>query len=226
MYGQDPSIVVRSKTKFNDPLKWKDPRKIFTCSWSDFFIKEADNWRDDAIEVIRKTPWHTYQILTKRPERMLNYMIRKLIQFGSADFEQIFKRVWLGISCENQKTADERIPLLTKTPAVVRFISAEPLLGPINLSKWQNLLDWVICGGESGPGARPFDIGWSRDLLAQCKNSGITFFMKQMGSFPVWTNPNARSEFDEGGGRIELKDRKGGDWNEWPEDIRMREFPK
>jgi protein gp37 len=122
-YGQDPTLVVRSHpATFNNPRRVKEPTLIFTCSWSDFFIEEADQWRPEAWEIIRATPQHTYQILTKRPERMdVN------LPPGWP-----FPNVWLGVSVENQKMADRRIPILLQTPAVVRFISAEPLLGPID----------------------------------------------------------------------------------------------
>ncbi len=141
-YGQDPNTVVRSKTKFYDPLKWKEPRKIFTCSWSDFFIEEADEWRDEAFAIMALTPQHTYQVLTKRPERMLEYLAPgrqnkvvnaacKLLRktdgeagymkwLSEYDGEWPPKNVWLGVSVEDQKTAAERIPLLLQTPAAPR----------------------------------------------------------------------------------------------------------
>lgn len=124
-YGNDPNLVRRSKTKFNEPLKWKDPRKIFTCSWSDFFIEEADAWRDEAWEIIRKTPQHIYQILTKRPERITKCLPEY--------WNEIKRWVWLGVSVENQKTANERIPIMLDTPAYIRFLSCEPLLERVNL---------------------------------------------------------------------------------------------
>ena len=166
--------------------------------------------------------------------------------------------VWLGTSCEDQATADERIPLLLDTLAAVRFISAEPLLGPIDLAAMpfndgdprhrfdaltgqallygtgvdgnpdmtvrmekpiRQHLDWVIVGGESGRGARDFNIEWARSILNQCKAAGVACFVKQLGSNPTL-------------GGVELgilgaglRDKKGGDWLEWPEDIRVREFP-
>jgi protein gp37 len=107
-YGQNPMLVQRSKTKFNEPLKWNSGR-VFTCSWSDFFIEEADAWRPEAWEIIRKTPQLTYQILTKRPERIAAHL--------PADWGDGYSNVWLGVSVESQKYANERIPLLLKTPA-------------------------------------------------------------------------------------------------------------
>lgn len=249
-YGQDPTKVTRSKTTFNDPLKWREPRLIFTCSWSDFLIAEADGWRADAWGIIRRTPWHTYQILTKRPERFPLCL--------PADWGAGYPNVWLGVSVENQALADERIPLLLQMPAAVRFVSAEPLLGPVNLRshfmscerpadcecghghgftrcpnyggvaqachrsdcrcerfRRVNGIHWAIVGGESGPGARPFNWMWADDLIKQCRGAGVSCFIKQLGSNPVGGM----------GDRIPLKDRKGGDWNEWMPGLRVREFP-
>jgi protein gp37 len=144
------------------------------------------------------------------------------------------KNVWLGVSCEDQTRADERIPDLLATPAAVRFISAEPLLAPIELFNWSHRkemskwlgkslpIDWIIVGGESGPGARPMDIGWARSIVKQCKAAGIACFVKQLGAAPKkrWSEDPR-----EGLAAIKLKDSKGGDWNEWPEDLRIREMP-
>lgn len=120
-YGQDPNKVVRSKTTFQEPLKWKEGRRIFTCSWSDWFIEEADEWRDEAYDVIRATPWHTYQVLTKRIERATGRMP-----------DPPLPNLWLGTSVEDQATANVRIPLLLRTSAAIRFVSYEPALGPVS----------------------------------------------------------------------------------------------
>lgn len=161
--------------------------------------------------------------------------------------------VWLGVSVEDQRAADERIPHLLATPAAVRFISAEPLLGPVDLmpglyrqragDPW---LDWVIAGGESGPGARPCDLDWVRSILRRCRTAGVPAFCKQLGAHVVDRNdagfdgegkPGAwptgpEPEFAEGEPRyqgepvrVRLRDRKGGDPQEWPEDLRIRQFP-
>jgi len=126
-YGQNPEVVRRSKTKFADPLKWKEPRTIFTCSWSDWFHPDADQWRAEAWDVIRQTPQHTYQILTKRPERMATHLPP---DWGLAGYPN----VWLGVSIEAQRY-DFRAAMLCQFPAHVRFISAEPLLGPLHLTR-------------------------------------------------------------------------------------------
>jgi len=116
-YGQDPTLVVRSKTAFDSPRRWKDAKMIFTCSWSDFFVEHADQWRAAAWDVIRQTPQHTYQILTKRPER-----IRDHLPEGWP-----FRNVWLGVSVENPRFY-HRIESLKVIPASIRFLSLEPLL--------------------------------------------------------------------------------------------------
>jgi protein gp37 len=169
-YGQDPTVVVRSKTTFNDPLKWMEHRTIFTCSWSDFFHDVADAWRPEAWDIIRRTPQHTYLILTKRPERM-----RGRLPWT----DHPWPHVWLGVSPENQKYADERIPILLGTPAAHRFLSVEPLLGPIDLQPWLDQLDWVILGGESGPDFRPMEIKWATVIVEACAARGVPVFMKQ-----------------------------------------------
>lgn len=203
-YGQDPNVVTRSKTLFNAPLKWpKEPKLCFTCSWSDWFIEEADAWRNEAYGVILATPHITYQILTKRIERARVW------------FPNPFPaNIWLGVSVENRE-ALERIDTLRETPAAVRFLSLEPLiedLGVLNLES----IDWVIVGGESGPAARPFSIDWARDIIAQCKAAGVPCFVKQMGS-------NAVDFLGKMNGA--MFDRKGGTPSQWPIDVQVRQFP-
>jgi len=166
----------------------------------------------------------------------------------------VLPNVWAGTSIENQHFADERIPLLLQTPAAVRFISAEPLLGPVDLTgdpdpcrtwlrsglsavrgvvtdKWLPPLDQVIVGGESGPGARPCDLAWTRSIVAQCKAAGVACFVKQLGTRPVMQPAEVR-RLGFGGlriddeGQVHLRDRKGCDMAEWSEDLRVREFPE
>ena len=199
-WGQDPSTVVRSsKRTFNMPLRLpKEPAKVFTCSWSDFFIEEADKWRRDAWKIIANTPYLTYLILTKRAERM-NWIIRELEDEQCSNFDSLFSNVALGITAENQDTFDKRIEWLIRTKSAMKFVSAEPMLGQIDMEltdgvfydagipvPWQRLgkgrgINWVICGGETGPRAREMKTEWARDLYRQCKAAGVPFFFKKPG---------------------------------------------
>lgn len=194
-FGQVPSSVIRSSSKtFKSPLKWKEQAKVFVCSWSDFFIEEADHWRDEAWEIMERTPHLTYQILTKRPENML----------GRFPIGGIPENVWLGVTAENQEMAEKRIPILLNMPGRVKFVSVEPMVGPVDLMKircsydvflnsltgeysfpnWifeiDKKIDWVICGGETGPGARHIEENWAFDIMKACELASVPFFMKQM----------------------------------------------
>lgn len=193
------------------PLRWRKPARIFVNSTYDLFHPAApDEWIDQVFAVMALAPQHTFQILTKRPARMLDWFQSNPYEriLGLADIIRASRphlcsvgisdpnitpwpNVWLGVSVEDQATTDERIPLLLQTPAAVRFISAEPLLGPIGLARhfphvhgMRNDRFWVIAGGESGPGARPSHIDWFRSLRDQCQAAGVAFFFKQWGS---WT---------------------------------------
>lgn len=171
-YGQEPSVVVRSaRPTFRNPMRWRDPRKVFTCSWSDFFHQGADGWRSEAWDIIRATSRHTYQVLSKRPERIARCL--------PPDWYAGWPHVWLGVTVENADYVG-RIDILRQLPAKVRFLSIEPMLGPIpNLDLTG--IHWVIVGGESGPHFRPCDPAWVRDICDQCVASGVPFFFKQLG---------------------------------------------
>jgi len=130
-YGQKGSDIHKSaKATFNKPLKIEAGSKVFTCSWSDFFLVEADEWRDEAWDIIRATPHLTYQILTKRPENIKDRLPK--------DWEESFSHVWLGVTAENQEQADVRIPILLDIPGSKRFISIEPMLELVDLSRFMN----------------------------------------------------------------------------------------
>ena len=263
-----------------DPMKWKPAkqtkyefvdghprmthtrsRRIFVNSMSDLFHENVtDEMRDKIFAVMALCPQHTFQVLTKRPERMLDYltgvdMMRRnemwrwqvaadeIIDNCAAveDHPWPLPNVWLGVSVENQDAADERIPLLLQTPAAVRFISAEPLLGEICIERiprrngyytndgtplfWHPLaqgLDWVIVGGESGPGSRYCHIRWIRNIVEQCVSANVPVFVKQLGSNPVVnTEPDTPLL-----GSLDLLDKKGGDISEFPRDLQIREFPE
>jgi protein gp37 len=171
-FGFDLRLVPE---KLGDPLRWATPRMIFVNSMSDLFHADVpDDYIVSVARVMTAANWHTYQVLTKRAERLQNLLKGKL-RFAA---EQ--NHVWWGISVENRKHGLPRIDLLREVPAQVRFLSLEPLLenlGPINLKG----INWVIVGGESGPGARPMDAGWVRSIREQCRQAGVAFFFKQWG---------------------------------------------
>lgn len=274
--------VWTGEVRFNEqwltqPIEWKAPRRIFVCAHGDLFHEAVpDDWIDQVFAIMALSPRHTFQVLTKRPDRIRAYMNEKwqgtpaqviaglsipaggptgrmvrvkeaceplLDRFKLADPDRNelwteagkckamqwgwpLPNVWLGVSVEDQTRADERIPDLLRTPAAKRFLSCEPLLGPINLERIQcpvetpaddvsqgwkfdalqtgdycefqdslgvwaggdgpnrsTRIDWVICGGESGPGARPMHPDWARQLRDQCQDAGVPFFFKQWGEF-------------------------------------------
>ena len=182
-FRNDPTIIHKTAPKtFNAPLQWagRDGNKVFVCSWSDFFINAADDWRDDAWDIIRRTPHLLYLILTKRPGNILDRL--------PPDWGEGWPNVWLGVSAENQETADERIPLLLKVPAALHFVSCEPLLGPIifpQISQRGSLagISWCIVGGESGPDARPMRAEYVYSIKRQCQAAKVPFFFKQWGEY-------------------------------------------
>jgi len=178
-YGRDPHLVTRtSKATFYAPLKWKEPGFVFVCPWSDFFHVAADDWRGEAWGIMRATPHLTYLVLTKRPERMRFTLF-------PMDWGKGWPNVWLGVTAEIQERADERIPLLLQTPAARRFVSCEPLLGPIFISRLipeckYPTIDWLIAGAESGSNRRKAETKWFRWLQNQCWMLDVSFFLKQM----------------------------------------------
>lgn len=155
-----------------EPFKWKKPSKVFVCSMSDLFNEEISfEFVDQVFEVIRQTPIHTYQILTKRAIRMAEYFKKR----------EVPANVWIGVTVENKK-ARERVDSIRHIDATVKFLSCEPLLedlGVMNLSG----IDWIIVGGESGVSARPMDEQWAVNLLNQARKESIPFFFKQWGTW-------------------------------------------
>lgn len=219
--------VTLHPERLNDPYKWKTyPLRIFVNSMSDLFHEDVP-----YPFVLRcwltmcGNPQQIFQVLTKRPARMLGFF--KWMKDEKGLELDVQPNIWLGVSVENQATALERVPLLLQTPAAIRFLSCEPLLGPVDLTcmdqtsesdpgynaltcgpddegPLQTVIDWVIVGGESGPGARPMNPDWARSIRHQCREAGTAFFMKQMGG---------------------LRD-KGGALGSMPIDLRFREFPE
>lgn len=174
-YGQDPNVVVRSKTTFNAPLKWKEPSLVFTCSWSDWFIEEADQWRGDAYDIIRRTA-HVYQILTKRSDRIGGTTLPDM-------YEAWTDRIWWGVSVEDRKYGLPRIDALRRNVSSPnRFLSIEPLLehlGDLDLTG----IAWVIVGGESGPQRRELDLDAAIAVVEACAIQGVPCFVKQDSGF-------------------------------------------
>ncbi len=294
------------------PLSWRKPRRVFVNSMSDLFHEGLAFEQIAAVfGVMAACPQHTFQVLTKRPERAREFFAwlgaeQHRYEGGQAtacvvaaqqatDYETlvpapIYSRawplpnVWIGVSCEDQRAADERIPILLELPAVVRFVSAEPLLGPIDFraipyrgdvdyfldaiaGRYSTIpggqgntfahgmalkrpIDWIIVGGESGPGARPCDVAWIRSIVEQCAGAGVPVFCKQLGAKPI---NGERSAIHDAHGvaapslpheevdrlapnyvdghvvrpaPVRLRDRKGADMAEWPEDLRVRAFPE
>lgn len=225
--------------RLDQPLRWKKPCRMFVCSMSDLFHKDVpEMFLCKVFDVMAKASQHTFQILTKRPHRMYQHCIQ----------HPELSNVWLGVTAENQTCADERIPpLLLQTPAPVRFVSVEPMLGPMDLShylngmpepyggghrgyvshemamdaqepsmegmdlgwdepEWQQTappLNWVIIGCESGPNHRPMQLDWARDLVHQCQAAGVAVFVKA----------------------LDINGKVSHDPAEWPEDLRVREYP-
>lgn len=151
------------------PLAWRAPRVIFVNSMSDLFHPAVPGeFIEQVFATMEEAHWHTFQVLTKRPERVVAL---------AADLPWP-ANVWMGVSVESQRYA-WRVDRLRQVPARVRFLSCEPLLGPLRLDL--NGIDWVIAGGESGPGARPMELDWARSVRDQCAAAGVGFFLKQLG---------------------------------------------
>lgn len=233
------------------PLGWRKPRMVFVNSMSDLFHESVpfefitrvfdtmSAWRwpskkaeEEGDEEKLVDPGHTYQILTKRPERILPWM-DWVGQYwpGCSPYSislepagDIPKHIWIGASIENQDNI-ERIDHLREVPASVRFLSLEPLLGPMPSLNLEGI-HWVIVGGESGHSARPCDVDWIRDIVRQCRAAGVACFVKQMGSKARYW---AADPFDSSQGHWEslgIDHPKGGDLSEFPTDLQVREFPR
>jgi len=206
-YGQEPTTVV--KRDFNlirrEIKKLKEGDLIFTCSWSDFFIEEADEWRNEAWQIIKENPHLTWQILTKRPQGIPERL--------PADWGEGYPNVWLGVSIESEKEIT-RWQYLHILPAKVKFISFEPLLNEITIMP--SGVDWIILGGESGNNEgkylyRKCELKWIEEIAGYYEKERVPVFVKQLGSHLAK--------------ELKLKDRFGGDIEEFPEHLRIREFP-
>lgn len=232
-WGRGAARLRRSESYWREPLKWNaaaeragERHRVFCASLADVFENRADLSAERArlFQLIEQCTALDWLLLTKRPQHM-----RAMLP--SAWLASPLEHIWLGTTCEDQKRLEERLPELVATPAAVRFLSLEPLLEDLNLqfairdphpiATPHDMIpavlgvDWVIVGGESeertGPRARPFDPDWARHIMDDCRMAGIPVFVKQMGSSPV--------------GLVQLRQKKGTDMTEWPEDLRVRELP-
>lgn len=189
-FGGNPFIVQQTKSTWNDPLRWQREaaaagrtERVFTCSWSDFFHKDADAWRARAWDIISQCPNLQFQILTKRPERIAEHLpgIIELKLYGNLlHWDRGWPNVWLGVSVENPRYLS-RVDELRKIPARVHFISAEPLLSGLPDLDLKDI-EWLIVGGESGPGFRPMKTEWARELRDKALGAGTAFFFKQISA--------------------------------------------
>ncbi len=187
--------------KLDEPLGWKKPRRVFVNSMSDLFQEGVPfEFVDQVFAIMAATPQHTYQILTKRADRMLQYLkemendekdMHRWQGETHAELQWPLPNVWLGVSAENQEYFDDRVEKLGLCPAAVRFVSIEPMLGAIDAGNAFDVppegseygqINWVIVGGESGSRARPFEIRWARDIIMQCKAADVPVFLKQLGA--------------------------------------------
>lgn len=221
----------------DQPIRWKKPRRIFVNSMSDLFHGKLTYEQIESVFLVMlAAPRHTYQILTKREKRMRSFVDKFCADRG---LDALPPFIWLGVSVEDQANAEERIPELLATRASVRFLSAEPLLGPLNLARipwggiatdvlggWRTPADgihWVIVGGESGRNARPFDVQWARDIVDQCNAAGVAAFVKQLGARPY---ESTKIDGVKREAWLELGDGHGGNIAEWPSWVpHTREFP-
>lgn len=256
------------ESRLSIPLKKKRPTAYFVNSLSDLFHEDIpDEFIDRCFAVMAMCDQHRFMVLTKRADRLASYTrnlsdgcvgvslaIVRTPYWDSPSsspcavgtIEERIERgplpnLWLGVSVENQATADERIPALLKTAAAVRFVSYEPALGPVDFSRFLfsgvgsgrlGLLHQIIVGGESGPSSRPLDIDWPRQTIRQCEAADVACFVKQLGADPREGNAGGHcrnvdcAHPDCGYIRLKLKDKKGGLMDEWPADLRVRQFPE
>lgn len=192
----DPFAVRLWPERLSQPARWADPRMIFVNSMSDLFhVDVPDEFVRQVFKVMLGVDRHVYQVLTKRPARALRFWQKHGDLFGAG---AIPDHIWIGTSVENQEVT-YRVRHLKRIPAEVRFLSCEPLLGPLALSL--EAIHWVIVGGESGAGHRPLDLEWVRGIRDQCRGASVPFFFKQVGG----RTPKA-------GGRL----LDGVEWNELP----------
>lgn len=242
-YGRKFEDVQVHPERLDQPLRWRKPRRIFVNSMSDLFHEDIqDEFIEEVFAVMALADRHIFQVLTKRPERMRDFLAtehrwvtiegraQRMYYDRTGDDPSFWMsvklplpNVWLGVSVENQETADARIPILTRTPAAIRWLSCEPLLESIDLRPWIGMreqdilyrrrayppygfepLHWIVVGGESGKGARPMREQWALQIRDHSRYAGIPFFMKQgsQANWPHWK-----------------------DFDRWPDELRVRQYP-
>lgn len=238
--GKAPKLVLREDI-LDSWARQTKPKRHFVASMTDVFgewVSDEYCWK--MIDAMVDAPNQTFQVLTKRPEVAL-YHVKRYLD-AAEGMEELPANIWIGTSVEDQHRAHERIPILIDIPAKIRFLSVEPMLEQVDLSRWLSVetgragewrpvsdlpddvhLNWIIFGGESGEAARPCKIDWIRDGVQQCKAARVSCFVKQLGAYSVFDNPGEPSGVSFAG---KLNHKKGGDMSEWPEDLRVREFPK
>jgi len=215
----DPFRVMFHPDRLSEPRRWRKPRRVFVCSMGDFFHKDVQyEWQCAVLDEIQCNPKHTFQILTKRADRQADFFKhQQSLPVKMLGMELPPANLWIGVTAENREQMIYRVSHLMYTPihpmGGVRFISFEPLLenvGPIEDAAgddwWESGQQpmWVIIGCETGPGARPCDIQWVRSIVGQCKAAGVACFVKQ----------------------LQINGKVSKNMNEWPEDLRVREYPK
>jgi protein gp37 len=250
--GQWNGQIELVHSKLREPFHWRKSRRVFVNSMSDLFHEKVPfDFISDMFLVMAQCPQHIFQILTKRADIMLDHFESDLIEnhvrsclsiiddANTPPLQWPLPNVWLGVSVENLAAADERLPDLLRTPAEVHWASVEPLLGSVDLREYLNTdvwalsenpmnhtLDWVVVGGESGPGARPMELGWARTVRDHCQDACTPFFFKQWGEFApnFFTNTNGQYNggpiwMDRMGKKAAGRLLDGVEWNEYP--IRM-----
>lgn len=220
--GHIPIILHRNR--LSDPYTWKEPRRVFVNSLSDLFHPDIDfAFVAEVFTSMAQNTRHQFQLLTKRPERLFDFYEWNYQGMAAdaarEDWLSSFGHILFGATVENRHFKT-RITTLRKTPALLRFLSIEPLLEDIGELDLEGI-HWVIVGGESGSGARPFNVQWARSIVSQCFAASVPVFVKQLGASPV--SGCVRNPDDV---LVRLTDGKGGDLDEWPEDLRVRQFPR
>ena len=211
-------------------VAWWTPKRgvvragLTSCGYApDERLASMDDCRRELFATIDDCPWLNFLLLTKRPQNVLSMWPDCAVEPNSTPHSDGRSNAWLGTSVSDQATAAALIPdlLNCRDLSPVLFLSVEPLLGPVDLSPWLSLIDWVIVGGESGRGVRPCEVGWIDSIVEQCKAAEVRCFVKQLGSHAIVRDAETANQPV----CLKLNDPKGGDMSEWPIELRVREMP-